>query len=229
MLITNMALPALKSFSFLLEQDVKNQHCWWISEMQKCLQNNSKKQPYECHLPCWCTRSLSLPPTFPFRFGTMGTPLRVQVWGRITENTLRWVSKLLPYSVPLSNPAYLIYLRNNSSWLHYWGLCRQHSAINLFVYTCVRTCICMCLIGIVSISKRPDSHPPSLWNKGRPADDAVGEPGSAVCVYVCTSRDRETYCQCKRYCKCFCIRGAMCSIYKHRHMVIKLMVTLKND
>lgn len=74
---------------------------------------------------------------------------------------------ILVYSVPLSlhqrqNPAYLLY-----------------------------ACICVCLIAIVSISKRPDSHPPSLCEtKAGQVNDAVDEPGSAVRAYVCTSRDK---------------------------------------
>lgn len=215
MLIINSALKSFLS-------PARTRHLK-LASLQKCLQNNNKKQPYDAtyHLPCWCTCSLNLPPTFPFRFGTMGAPLRVQVWGRITENTSRWVQ---------TSTLHCQILHIFSTWETtapvFWSV-SGHSAMNLCVYTCV----CVRLIGIVSISKRPDSHPPSpLWNKGRPADDdaAADEPGSAVYVRT-SSRDRETYCRCKRYCKCFCIRGAMCSIYKHRHMVIKLMVTLKND
>ena len=109
------------------------------------------------HLPCWCTCSLRLPPTFPFRSGTMGAPLRVQVWGRRTENTPRWVSKLLFHSLMLhyaSLTSLLCILRNNRSKLCCESVC-------VCVCVCVHARVCLCLIGIVSISKGPDSHPPS--------------------------------------------------------------------
>lgn len=143
------------------------------AEAQKCLQNNPLKKTAmhvnATYQPlCWCTRSLSLPPTFPFRSGTMGAPLRVQVWGRITENTPRWVSKLqlhcvLLCYVPLSQTACLSSLRNDRSQLLHSGLYRATAPCH--ESECIRVCMhacCVCLIGIVSISKRPDSHPPPL-------------------------------------------------------------------
>lgn len=58
-----------------------NKHPWWIRE--QIYRNIFKTNPVNAtyHLPCRCTRSFSLPPTFPFCFGTMGAPLRVQVRG----------------------------------------------------------------------------------------------------------------------------------------------------
>lgn len=154
------------------------------AEMQKMSSKTTlKKNTHSCinatyHLPCWCTHSLSLPPTFPFRFGTMRTPLRVQVWGRITENTPRLGIQTSAIICSLWQMfSYLLYLRNNKPWLTYPGL-PQRLAMNICPHmcVCVHTWIPLCLIGIVSISKRPDSHPASLREtKGRAADDAEAE------------------------------------------------------
>lgn len=179
--------------------------------------------PPTTYYPCWCSLCLSLPPTFPFRFSTIGTPSRVQVWGRTTEKhtkvgieTSAQVDCIVFWFI-LSTLFYLLYLRQFLPY-SFIQVCvaPQHVVANMCVYMWVHACICVCLIGIVSISKRPDSHLPSLWIHVRQRKGKLmvvwRSPGSSAHAVT----DTHTHTQCKRYCKCFCIRGAMCSTYKHK-------------
>lgn len=145
-----MALPPWKSFPVPARTRLQT-HPWWICEQRcrKVFKTTLKKQPWEFtyHLPCWCTHSLSLPPTFPFRFGTMGAPLRLEVWVWITEihqvsfqtSALFYFTGFCSIKPHCLSSAYLLLLRNNRSWLPYFGSCRA---------TALRhepDCICVCM------------------------------------------------------------------------------------
>lgn len=169
------------------------------------------------YYPCWCSHCLSLPPTFPFRFSTIGTPLRVQVWGRTTEKhtkvgieTSARVDSVVFWfilSCCVTILHHLLYLRRlPHSFIQVWAA-PQRVAANMWVHTCN----CVCLIGIVSISKRPDSHLPSLWihvkqrqGEARQVDGCVEEPW-----IICAHSVRDTV-------NVFALRGATCSAYKHK-------------
>lgn len=160
MLRTKLKSPALILFPFLAR--TRRWQFASLMDMQKCLQKNPKKMNATYHLPWWCTRSLSLPPTFPFRFGTMGTPLRVQVWGRITENTPRWVSRLLLESVLFYFTVFCYFLSNYlcisvtllnmyyaleimGSLLSFLGLCGATTLCHEYVCTYVCASMHLCV------------------------------------------------------------------------------------
>lgn len=141
------------------------------------------------HLRCYCTHSFSLPPTFPFRFGTMETPPRVQVWGRIPENTLRLgiqTSSIMCTVLSLYQCQIFSYLLQ--TLIPLFGFVWWRSALSWICGVSVQAWIAVCLIGIVSISKRPDSHP----HKDGAADDAVWMSLPQLPTLVPAETERDT-------------------------------------
>lgn len=141
-----------------------------------------KKQPYECHLPP--TLLVHSQPQFathlplPLRYnGSSPEGPSVRANNRkytkvgIQTSTLFYSTVLFCPIVCLTVKFLHIYYtwRTNRSWLPYSGLCRPTALWHEYVCicVCVRACICVSLIGIVSISKRPDSYPQSLYETKR--------------------------------------------------------------
>lgn len=148
------------------------------AEAQKWFQNIPKKQPYVCHLPS--TMLVHSQPQFathlplPLQyngFSLEGPSVRannkkytkgIQVGIQI-NSILVWF--ILSCCLCTSVKIWLIYypweITDPGSLIQVFVV-PQNFVMNMCVYMCVHSCTQVCLIGIVSISKRPDSHPPSL-------------------------------------------------------------------
>lgn len=117
------------------------------------------------------------------------------------------------------------------SLLSFSGLCGATALCH--EYVCAYVCASMhlvCLIGIVSISKRPDSHPASLCETkaGQLMMQWMSLDQLSMLMFVSAETEKHTA-SVRDTVNVFALEVLQYVWHLHGHMVIKLMVTLKND